>query len=171
MDPKIKRLLIVDMVALVVYLVVANPVFTSIAVHEWLGLAVFVVFVVHCAQHADWVVETLRTLFRNPTPARIGHFVVDALLVVAFMICTVSGLLISGAVLPTFGLFAEGYFFWDPLHAASATLLLALLLIHVVVHWRWIARLFRKGPGKGLSNGLGEGSSKGSSDLSKHRDA
>ena len=52
MDSKVKTSLVIDLVALVVYLVVANPAFTSIAVHEWLGIAVFAVFVVHVAQHA-----------------------------------------------------------------------------------------------------------------------
>ena len=63
----------------------------------------------------------------------------DALLLAALAVCAVSGLLISGTVLPSFGLFADGYYFWNPLHAASAKLLLALLLVHVVAHWRWIA--------------------------------
>ena len=63
----------------------------------------------------------------------------------ALAVCAVSGVMVSGAVLPAFGLYAEGYFFWDPLHAASAKVLLALLLVHVAVHWRWLAGLFGKG--------------------------
>lgn len=148
MDSKMKRSLVVDAIALVVYLVVANPGITGVPPHEWLGIAVFVVFVAHVAQHGEWVAETVRTAFRRPSVGRTGHLVLDALILIAFMVCTVSGLLISGAVLPAFGLFADGYFFWNPLHAASAKVLLALLLIHVVVHWRWIAGIFRKGHAK-----------------------
>ncbi len=144
MDAKKRNALVVDLVVLAVYLITANPTFTGIDVHEWLGLAVFVVFVAHAAQHGDWVVETARTTFARPSLGRTGHFVLDALIVVAFMTCTVSGLLVSGAVLPALGLYADGFFFWDPLHAASAKVLLALLVVHVVVHWRWIAGLFRK---------------------------
>ena len=66
------------------------------------------------------------------------------------MACAVSGLMVSGAVLPFFGLYAEGYYFWGPLHAVSAKLLLALLLVHVVAHWRWVASfLKKKGPEHG----------------------
>ena len=143
MDSKVKTSLVIDLVALVVYLVVANPAFTSIAIHEWLGIAVFVVFVVHVAQHASWVADTVCTAFAQPSLARTGFLVLDVLILIAFMTCTVSGLLVSGAVLPALGLYADGYFFWDPLHAASAKLLLALLVIHVVAHARWIAGLFR----------------------------
>ena len=137
--------------ALVVDLIVAGRLPLSwqtrrsrgIGVHEWLGIAAFVAFVAHAAQHGDWVAETARTAFARPSLGRTGHFVLDALIVVAFMTCTVSGVLVSGAVLPALGLYADGFFFWDPLHAASAKVLLALLVVHVVAHWRWIAGLFR----------------------------
>lgn len=143
MDAKKRNALVVDLIVLVVYLVVANPALTGIGVHEWLGIAAFVAFVAHAAQHGDWVAETARTAFARPSLGRTGHFVLDALIVVAFMMCTVSGVLVSGAVLPALGLYADGFFFWNPLHAASAKVLLALLVVHVVAHWRWIAGLFR----------------------------
>lgn len=143
MDAKKRSALVVDLIVLVVYLVVANPALTGIGVHEWLGIAAFVAFVAHAAQHGDWVAETARTAFARPSLGRTGHFVLDALIVVAFMTCTVSGVLVSGAVLPALGLYADGFFFWGPLHAASAKVLLALLVVHVVAHWRWIAGLFR----------------------------
>lgn len=143
MDAKKRSALVVDLIVLVVYLVVANPALTGIGAHEWLGIAAFVAFVAHAAQHGDWVAETARTAFARPSLGRTGHFVLDALIVAAFMTCTVSGVLVSGAVLPALGLYADGFFFWDPLHAASAKVLLALLVVHVVAHWRWIAGLFR----------------------------
>ena len=63
------------------------------------------------------------------------------------MAVTVSGVMVSGAVLPTFGWYAQGYYFWDPLHAVSAKALMALLLVHVVVHGKWIAAWFKKRKG------------------------
>lgn len=45
-----------------------------------------------------------------------------------------SAALVSATVLPAFGLFAPGYFVWDPLHAASAKVLLTLVLVHAVSH-------------------------------------
>jgi hypothetical protein len=58
------------------------------------------------------------------------------------MVVTVSGLMVSRHILPLFGLVAPGYFFWNPLHSISAKVLLALLLVHIVSHWRWLASLF-----------------------------
>lgn len=140
-----RRNLIVDVATLVVYLVVANPALTGIGLHEWLGLGAFVAFFVHLLLHADWAVEALRGSLSRPSWGRTGNLVLDALIVVAFMTAMVSGIMVSGAVLPALGLYAEGYYFWDPLHAMSAKALLALLLVHVIVHWRWIVRFFKKG--------------------------
>lgn len=142
-----KRLFAVDAAALAAYLAAANPALTGVAVHEWLGIGVLVAFFVHAVQHAGWVADAVRGSIRNPSLARTGNLVLDALVLAAFMVVTVSGLLISGAVLPAFGLYAGGYYFWDPLHAIAAKALLALLLVHVVVHWRWVASFSGKGKG------------------------
>ena len=53
---------------------------------------------------------------------------------VALSTVFVSGLGMSGAVLQAFGLYAEGYYTWSPLHAAAAKALFALLLVHMAVH-------------------------------------
>ena len=63
------------------------------------------------------------------------------------MTVMVSGLGISGTVLAVFGLYADGYYFWDPLHAIAAKVLLALLLVHVAVHWKWLYSFVRKSRG------------------------
>ena len=141
-----KRLFAVDAAALAAYLAAANPALTGVAAHEWLGLGVLVVFLVHTAQHADWAASAVKGLRAGSWGTR-ANLVLDALILVAFMAVTVSGVLISGAVLPAFGLYADGYYFWDPLHAIAAKALLALLLVHVVVHWRWVASFSGKGKG------------------------
>lgn len=144
-----KKNLVIDVVALIVYAIVANPSITGISLHEWLGLGVLVVFLVHTAVHVDWVVDTMRTALCSPSWARTGNLVVDVVAVIALMVCIVSGLLVSGAVLPTFGYYADGYYFWGPLHAFSAKALLALLLVHVVAHGKWIVHFFKRGRGNG----------------------
>ena len=121
-----RRNLALDVAALAVFLVVANPALTGIGIHEWLGLGVLLMFFVHALLHADWAVEALRGSFARPSWGRTGN---------------------SGAVLPTFGWYAQGYYFWDPLHAVSAKALMALLLVHVVVHGKWIAAWFKKRKG------------------------
>ena len=137
-----RRNLAIDIAALAVYLVAANPAVTGIGIHEWLGLGMLVIFFVHAAMHVDWVIEAVRGSFVRLSWARTGNAVLD--LVAVVMVVMVSGVMVSGAVLPALGLYADGYYFWDPLHAMSAKLLLALMLVHVAVHWPWFAKVFKK---------------------------
>lgn len=139
----VRKVLTVDAVVLAAYLVAANPSFTGIPAHEWIGVGLFVLFVVHAAQHYDWVVETLCPSRARRPRHRAANLALDVLILLAFMVCTVSGLLTSGTVLASFGLYADGYYFWDPLHAASAKVLLALLIVHVVVHARMVAKTLK----------------------------
>ena len=139
-----RRNLAIDIAALAVYLVAANPAVTGIGIHEWLGLGMPVIFFVHAAMHVDWVIEAVRGSFVRLSWARTGNAVLDLVIVAVVMVVMVSGVMVSGAVLPALGLYADGYYFWDPLHAMSAKLLLALMLVHVAVLWPWLAEVFKK---------------------------
>ena len=145
--------LVLDAVALVAYVIVSLPALTGVAFHEWLGLAVFVVLAVHLAQHLLQVLPARRLASgddsasapaRDGSAARAARSVLAVLLGVALVTCVVSGLMVSGAVLPALGLYAEGYYFWNPLHAVSAKVLLALLLIHLFLNAGMAYRLLRR---------------------------
>ena len=59
-------------------------------------------------------------------------------------LCVVSGIMVSGALLPSLGLYATGYYFWDPVHALSAKVLLAALLVHIVLRIPVVMSVFRR---------------------------
>jgi hypothetical protein len=101
------------------------------------------VFIVHVAQHYDWVIDTFRKAWRSPSLATTGNLVLDVATVVVFMVVTVSGIMVSRHILPALGLVAPGYFFWNPLHSLFAKVLLALLVVHVVVHAKWLWAFFK----------------------------
>lgn len=138
------RKLALDAIALVLYALAALPALTTIPIHEWLGIAAFVVLAVHLVFGLGEAWSMARSADRSKRAARWSNLVVDVLLLIALSVCMVSGLLVSGTALPTFGLFADGYYFWDPLHAASAKALLALLVVHLALHARWIANAARR---------------------------
>ena len=64
-------------------------------------------------------------------------------LLVALAFCVVSGAMVSGTLLPSLGFYATGYYFWGPLHALSAKVLLAALLVHVVLRAPGALAVFR----------------------------
>ena len=74
------RMLIVDALALALYLVVSLPALTGIGLHEWLGLGVGLALLVHSAQHIDFVG---RLLSGRRSLRAMGRVLLDAALVVA----------------------------------------------------------------------------------------
>jgi hypothetical protein len=83
---------------------------------------------------------------RSKLAAR-ANLALDVAILVVFMLVTVSGIMVSRHILPMFGYVAPGYFFWNPVHSIAAKALLALLIIHIAAHARWIARLFKRRQG------------------------
>lgn len=131
---QVMRTLAFDVVALVVYAATALPALTGIPLHEWLGLGLLLVFVVHCALHVDGAIGAARRSGRRALTVRRGMLALDVCLVTASMAVVVSGIGVSGSVLQAVGLYAEGYYVWAPLHAVAAKMLLALVLVHVALH-------------------------------------
>ena len=105
-----------DVVVLAVYLLAANPALTGIPPHE-------LVVAAHVSVSADGLGGR----------GRVGQLALNAVLLLSLAACAVSGVMVSGTVLPSLGLYATGYHFWDPLHAVAAKVLLAALLVHLVV--------------------------------------
>jgi hypothetical protein len=139
---KTNHRLIIDLVVAVVYLIAANPAITGLFIHEWVSLGILVVLIVHAAASFDSIRTVLR---RRDDRVAFANLILDAALLIVFMVVTVSGIMVSRHILPLFGYVAPGYFFWNPLHSISAKILLALLIIHVVAHFRWFASLLPKG--------------------------
>lgn len=128
-----KRKVALDAVAAVFFAVAVLPQLTGIAAHEWLGIVALVALLAHLAARLDALAGLCRAAARRSFLA-LARVALDAPLFLTLAVCAVSGVLVSATVLPTFGLFAPGYFVWDPLHAASAKVLLALVLVHAVSH-------------------------------------
>lgn len=128
-----KRKAALDAAAAVFFAVAVLPQLTGIAAHEWLGIVALVALLAHLAARLDALAGLCRAAARRSFLA-LARVALDAALFLTLAVCAVSGVLVSATVLPTFGLFAPGYFAWDPLHAASAKVLLALVLVHAVSH-------------------------------------
>lgn len=140
---KTMRDLLIDAVALVAYLIVANPSVTGLPVHEWLSVGVLVVVLVHFVVHWDWTADAVKRFFARLSAASRMNLVIDAVLFVAFVVCMLSGFMVSRHVLMSFGYVAQGYFVWNPMHSISATTLLAAMLVHLAAHWKWIVMAVR----------------------------
>ncbi len=119
--------------AAVTFAVAVLPQITGISTHEWAGLVALGALLAHLAASLDSLSGLARAA-RKGSMLAVARIALDVALFAALVVCVVSGALISATVLPAMGLFAPGYFIWDPLHATSAKALLALVLVHAVTH-------------------------------------
>jgi hypothetical protein len=119
---------------------------TGLAVHEWLGLAIGGALAVHVALHWKWVVGVTRKLLGKP-PARTRlYYLLDAVLLVAFVTIVGSGVAMSQSVLPLLGLQGSPSMAIVAIHKLSSYLTLAMLVAKLVLHRRWIANAVTRHP-------------------------
>jgi Domain of unknown function (DUF4405) len=131
-----------DAVLLVAYTLAYSLGFTGIATHEWLGIGLGVVLLVHLTLHWDWVIRTTRKLF---SPGGREPFVwLVNLLLLSMTLCIASGILISEVALPQLGITPPASSFWRQMHGTTATLTLILVSIHAALDWRWIVGVARR---------------------------
>jgi hypothetical protein len=132
-----------DALLLVAYTLAYSLGFTGIAIHEWLGIGLGMVLVVHLTLHWDWVVRTTRKLLRRGGRERFV-WLVNLLLLVCMTLCVASGILISEVALPKLGITLPASSFWRQMHDTTATLTLILVPVHAALRWRWIAGVARR---------------------------
>jgi len=135
--------LLIDLGIFAVFLVVANPNLTGLALHEWLGVALAGTLIVHLLLHWRWIVTVTQHLFRPLLHDSRLQYMVDLLLFISFTTVMMSGLMISRIVLPFLGIALTRNPAWLPLHDLSANTTLALIAVHTALHWDWVVKTFK----------------------------
>lgn len=130
--------LLLDVVLFFVFLTIYEERATGITIHEWGALALASVAVVHILWHWQWVVSCSKCVMKKAKAGLRINYVVNILLFVALTAVTFSGLMMSEAVLPAFGIEIGRNRFWHWLHALTADISLGLMALHVGLHWKWI---------------------------------
>lgn len=112
----------------------------SMAFHEVAGLLLFGLFVGHLALNWRWIAGVSRRLFDRtiPTKTRVGY-ALNGLLLVCWTLVIASGVLISKQL---FSFRVNGP--WKVVHYAGAAVALALVGLHVGLHWGWIRGALRR---------------------------
>jgi len=137
------RNLYLDIGLTVGFIASLQPLITGIAIHELLGLAVGVGLVIHGLLHRQWIGAITRRLdSRLPWRTRLCY-ALDALLMASFLTLTVTGLLISQAVLPALGVTVQPGLTLITLHSIAAWIALGGLALKLALHADWISSAVR----------------------------
>jgi hypothetical protein len=138
--------LLLDISTFAAFLVAMDPRTSGIAIHEWLTIALGATVVVHLLLNWNWIVEVTKRLFakgKGLNGART-NYILNWLLFVDGILIMLSGIMISEAVVPAFGLTLPMNFAWRSLHDLSANISLLLMGLHITLHWNWIVSTFKR---------------------------
>ena len=144
MSNKTKTNLWLDLLILVVFLLADEPAATGIPVHEWMSLAFIVVLVTHMVLHWDWLVSVTLKFFKILFHESRLNYVIDFLLLTAFVGVMLSGILISRSIAETLGIHFTVTPAWRSIHSLSADGTLLFTGLHFALHWKWIVNTTRR---------------------------
>jgi len=133
-----KSNLILDLSMFSIFLVVANPHLTGRTVHEWLALSLAGTVLTHILVHWKWVVNVARDFFKKLWHQSRLNFVVNTLFFTTMLGSLISGLMISESVMPALGIQLTVDRSMRMIHSAFSNVSMAVLAVHLVLHWKWI---------------------------------
>jgi cytochrome b len=121
---------------------------TGLILHEWLGIAMIVMIVVHLLLSWTWVASATRKLIAP----RSNRTRVNYLLNVALFVCVTavifSGILISQEAVPSLAgrrvVPPVSDYQWTRLHNQISNFVFVFAALHLAINWNWTAAAVRK---------------------------
>ena len=114
--------------------------------HIWTGLAMIAAAAIHLAIHWQWVktmtkciVNAVRSKGSNLSQGAKFNVAVDAVVALSFLITAVSGLYFF--VVPARTVFILDSLMWDAIHTWAGVVMIAAIVIHFWIHWRWTTQV------------------------------
>ena len=119
--------------------------------HTWTGIAMIVAAAIHFAIHWQWV-KTMARRIVNAIAAKgsglsrgaLLNVVADVTVATSFLLTAVSGLYFfiwpsQGASISSVILFNSAT--WDLIHTWAFVIMVGAIMIHLWIHWRWVANV------------------------------
>lgn len=136
--------LLLDIGLLLILFLVYEVKATGEAIHEWLGVAIALVMIVHILLHWQWVVTITRRFFAKLKAEPRFQYILNIGIFIGFTTIIFTGLMISRSVLPLIGLQGSNSQFWKWLHFQSADVTFVLAALHIALHWQWIVNAIKR---------------------------
>lgn len=110
------------------------------AAHEWIGVAMLILFVVHHALNIRWFKSFVKGKY---TPVRVFGTVINLLLFADMLCLAVSGMVLSRYVF-SFLPIESGASFARSVHMLGSYWGLVLMSLHIGLHWAMVLGMIRK---------------------------
>jgi len=136
------RRIILDVAMAALLILMYRKTAVSLEFHEAGGLIVCGLFLFHNLLNRKWIAAISgRLLGRSLAPRTRVGYVVDVLLLLSMVFIAVSGIMISKTILTGISGDWTG---WKPGHYFASALALALVGVHIGLHWSFVRTTFAK---------------------------
>jgi hypothetical protein len=140
MNSKIVCKIFIDIAMTVLLLILMANHLTGYVLHEWIGVAIYILFITHHILNIHW----FKNLFRGKhTLLRILLVIVNALIFLAMVGLMISGIILSQYIFTFFNI-RGGISFARKLHMLLAYWGFLLISLHLGFHWRMFIGSIRK---------------------------
>lgn len=140
MKPKMILKLTVDIGMTAALLLLMAYELVGQAAHEWIGIGMFVLFVIHHILNGSWIRNLLRGRYNPVRIMQTG--------LVLLILCAMAGLMVSGIILSRHALsflpIKGGRSFARNLHMLSAYWGFVLMSVHLGFHWSMMMGMAKK---------------------------
>lgn len=149
MKPKMITKLTVDAAMTVALLLLMAYELIGKAAHEWIGMAMFALFVLHHILNGKWTKNLIKGRY---TPLRTLQAALAALLLLCMLSSMVSGMVLSEYALAFLNI-RQGQSWARTLHMLSSYWGFVLMALHLGLHWGMMLQMAKKRLGPGSPKG------------------
>lgn len=129
--------LLLDIALFAAFVVASNPLWTGITLHAWFSAILLAPVLYHIAINWDWVWRTADRIFEKLKAASRVNFFLDVVLFVATVTLMLSGIVVlPGVLVPDPNSLVDDV--WRGVHAMSSDTVLVLLVVHLLLHAKWM---------------------------------
>jgi cytochrome b561 len=136
--------IVLDLMMAITFVLLMNPrVLDGLPFHEIAGLIIGIAILVHIGLNYRWVINTTKKILDPKLPNKTRFsYLLNILLLISMAAVIITGILISKVVLPS--LAVQGNHSIRGIHSFSADATLALVGLHIGVHWQWIVSICKR---------------------------
>jgi cytochrome b subunit of formate dehydrogenase len=119
--------------------------------HTWGGAVMIAIVFIHLAIHWRWVANMSRRIWNELTgkcsclnPRGRMNLILNIIVAVSFIVTAVSGIyfmFVSGGRWTSDPMILFNRAAWDQLHTWAGITLIATVIIHFAIHWRWVSNV------------------------------
>ncbi|AGK53203.1 DUF4405 domain-containing protein [Bacillus sp. 1NLA3E] len=136
--------IVLDILLAITFVLLMNPrVLNGLPFHEIAGLIIGVAILIHIGLNYHWVINTTKKIFDSKLHRKTRYsYLLNILLFISMAAVIITGILISKVVTPSLAI--QNSHSIREIHGFSADATLALVGLHVGLHWQWILSICKR---------------------------